>query len=265
MPEHPRQAPFGSERTTLRHLCLAAVVSICGATTAQGQVVTRAELLSGPWEVVRASEVDGILVMVDQRTTTGITRETIQVRVFHRKNGHETGGWHVVTPPESAGVGFDGRRLRVAGLTATFDPESPRWVGSWSLDGHPRAVVLERPAPGKGKGSNPLCGTWEGLPDAAVNVPSSTVRIHIIESADGVLTAWMDTMRVIVDHRTASATYGRSLKVLSADPANLLLQNEAPNYQTLGRFRGTLSKDANRLTGTWNGSPARYTFRRIPQ
>ena len=153
---------FASDRTRLKHRCLAAALSVCLVATAHGQVfVTRPELLSGPWELVSPGGLDGILVMVNLGTTDGITQQTIQVRVYHRKGGDETGGWHVVSPPESAAVEFDGWRLRVAGLTATFDQESARWVGSWSLNGQTRTVVLERPGPPKGKTSSPLCGTWD--------------------------------------------------------------------------------------------------------
>ncbi len=266
MHDNLRHAIFASDRRTLKILYLTAALSVCCVATGHGQVfATRPALLSGPWELVSASGVDGIFVMVHKRMTGGTTRETIQVRVYHRKDGDETWGWHVVSPPKSTAVEFDGRRLRVAGLTATFDQQTARWTGTWSLDGQTRTVVLERPGAAKNRTSSPLCGTWEGLPDPTLNLASNSVRIHIVQSSDGALTAWMNTTRVIIDQRFGSEAYGQSLKVVSTDPANVILQNESRIYQTLGRFSGALSNDGNSMTGTWNGFPARYTLRRIPQ
>ena len=248
----------------MKMLCLTAAASICCVATLHGQtLVARPELLSGPWELASPSGVDGIFVMVTKGMTSGITRETVEVRVYHRKNGAETWAWHVVAPARNSTVEFDGVRLRVAGLVATFDQQAARWTGTWSLDGQTRTVVLERPRPGKGKTLSPLCGTWERLPDSKRNLPSDSVRLQIVQSSDGALTAWMDTTRVIVDQRTGSEQHGRSLKMVSADPAGIILQNESPIYQSLGRFSGALSSDGNIMTGTWNGSPMRHIFRRI--
>jgi hypothetical protein len=73
----------------------------------------------------------------------GLTRETVQVQVYHRKDSHETKGWYVVSPPRDEAAQFDGRRLMVAGLTATFDPDTVRWTGEWVLDGDRRQVVFQ--------------------------------------------------------------------------------------------------------------------------
>ena len=143
----------------------------CFIVTAHGQAVTtRPELVSGPWELASPSGVDGIFVSVfqaidrlDQRT---IKRQTIQVRLYHRKDGHETRGSYTVTPASEATLAFDGQRLRVPGLAAAFDSDAARWTGTWSFDGQMREVVLERPHPVKGVMANALCGHWEGVPDA---------------------------------------------------------------------------------------------------
>lgn len=199
--------------------------------------------------------------MIDQGTTNGITRKTIQVRLYHRREGHETGGWYVVSPPRDVAVEFDGRLLDVSGLTATFDQDAARWTGEWVLDGQTRQVVLQRPHAAKGVSLNSLCGDWEGLPEAT---PAPSIRIHIVQSWDGALTAWMDSLRVVIAQRYESQRYGRSLKVISADPMSVILQNEAPNFQALGRFSGLLSHDGNTITGHWNGSSALRTLRRMP-
>jgi hypothetical protein len=140
--------------------------------------------------------------------------------------------------PESsiaeATLAFDGQRLRVPVLAAAFDPTAERWTGTWSFDGQMRDVVLERPHPVKGVTPNPLCGDWEGLPDA----PSgpTTVRLHVLQSSDGTFTAWMDVLSVVQDQ-----SYGLSLKVIDADPPNVILQNESPTFSFYGQFSGDLS------------------------
>jgi hypothetical protein len=250
-----------SGATTSTLLCVAVTWAICLTLPAHGQVtIARPELLSGPWEFASASGVDGILVMVDRGTANGLTRETVQVQVYHRKNGHATKGWYVASPPRDGAAAFDGRRLIVAGLTATFDPDTLRWTGEWALDGDRRQVELQRPRPAKGVPLNSLCGDWEGLPEPA---PSRSIRIHIVQSSDGALTAWMDSS-VVITERNESQHYGRSLKVISADPKSITLQNEAPTFQVLGTFTGVLSNDGNTITGQWNGRSAFRTFCRIP-
>ena len=125
----------GSDVTKATLLSVTATLAICLTVPAHGQVtVAQPELLSGPWEFGNGSRVDGILVMINRGTADGLTRETVQVRVYHRKDGRETWAWHVVSPPRDAAQ-FDGRQLVVAGLTATFDPDTLRWTGEWVLDG----------------------------------------------------------------------------------------------------------------------------------
>lgn len=240
-------------RSTL--LSVTATLAIWLTVPAHGQVtVAPPELLSGPWEFATGPRVDGILVMINQGTADGLTRETVQVLVYHRQDGRGTRRWHVVSPPRYAAQ-FDGRQLIVAGLTATFDPDTLRWTGEWVLDGVRRQVVLQRPRPANDVSLKSLCGVWEGLPEAA---PAPSIRIHIVQSSDGVLTAWMNSSVFITD-RTKSQRFGQSMEVVSADPNRMVLQNEAPNYQTLGRFTGALSSDGNTMAGQWNGRSARRT------
>ena len=242
-------------------LWAAATLAICSTVPAHGQVtVARPELLAGAWETASGSGVDGILIMINHGTNNGVTRESVQVRVEHRKRDRGTRGWYVVAPPGEGSGQFDGHRLMVAGLTVTFDPDGVRWTGEWIVDGDKREVVLQRPHPPKGVALNSLCGDWEGLLEPP---PTPSVRIHIAQSWDGALTAWMDIRRFIME-RYHSQLYGRSMEVVSADPKSIVLQNEADNYQTLGRFTGVLSSDGNTITGQWNGRPAVWTLHRIP-
>ena len=256
-----RSVISSSGATTSTLLCVTAALAICLADPAHGQLtIAPPELLSGRWEFADASGVHGILVMIHQGRAEGRTRETVQVAVYHRKDGRGTRGWYVVSPPRDGAAQFDGRRIVVAGLTATFDPDTLRWTGEWVLDGDRRQVVLQRPRPAKGVSLNSLCGVWEGLPEPA---PAPSIRIHIAQSPDGTLTAWMD-VGVVITEGTQSQRYGRSMEVISADPKSIVLQNEAANYQTLGRFTGVLSSDGKTITGRWNGRSTLRTFRRIP-
>ena len=89
-----------------------------------------------------------------------ITSQSIVVRVYHREDGHETWGWYGDNGAVSSI--FDGARLRVVGLDATFHADTQRWSGTWLLDGETRDVVLERPRPAPGSTPHRLCGDWEG-------------------------------------------------------------------------------------------------------
>ena len=224
-------------------------------------LATRPEELAGPWEVAGPSSTDGIFVMISRSAGSS---ERIQVRVYRRKGGHESGGWYVVRPAEStATTSFDGTNLRVLGLTATFDPDAAHWSGKWVLDGQTRRVVLERPRPATGSTLNQLCGHWERVPDTQPQAnPATSARIHILHLPDGGLIAWMSTAITIIPQRVASQTFGRSVKVISADPSNVVLQNESPTYSVRYRFSGALSSYGNSLTGIWNRR-APESFRRI--
>jgi hypothetical protein len=225
-------------------------------------VTTRPEQLAGPWEMATPSRVDGIFLMIHRSSAQP---ESIQVRVYHRSEGSESGGWYVVSPVTSdAAARFDGTNLHVFPVTVTFDLNAAHWTGEWILGGQPRRVVLERPRLLEGSTPSPLSGVWENVPDTTrpQPTPATSVRIHIVQSADAVLTAWMDIVSVVVPQRVESETRGRSMKVESADPANVILQNLSPTFSRLGRFTGALSDDGNSLTGTWNGS-APMSFRRI--
>jgi len=250
---------FNSGATKLTLLCATFAVLLTGPAHGQ-EAIARPELLSGRWEVANASGADGILVMITQGTTNGLPHHTIQVRVNHRKGGYESKGWYVVSPPRDAAAQFDGRRLVVPGLTATFDPETVRWTGEWVLDGQSRQVMLERPHAATGASLNSLCGLWEALSD---DLPARSIRIHIAQSVDGALAAWMDS-GVVITERIQSQYYGQSMKVISLDPKSIILENEAATFQFFGKFTGVVSGDGNTITAQWNGRPASWIFRRVP-
>jgi hypothetical protein len=73
----------------------------------------------------------------------------------------------------------------------------------------------------------------------------------------------MDVLSVVQDH-----TDGLSLKVIAADPLNVILQNESPSLSFYTQFSGDLSSDRNSMTGRWNGRPTHpgffAAFRNVP-
>ena len=261
MPNHLLSQTAVPWATKSMPLGLATVLAICALVPMHGQVITdRPEQLSGRWELASASGVDGILVTISRGRTGGLMKETVQVRVYHRKDGYESGEGYAVFPPRYAAAQFDGHRLSAGGLTATFNSDPVGWTGEWVLDGEKRQVVLQRPHPAKGMPLHSLCGNWEELPDATSLL---WIRIHVVQSWDGALTAWMDHGRFITEGYE-DQRYGGSFKVISADPKSIILQNEASTFQTLSRFTGVLSNDGNTITGQWNGRSALRTLRRIP-
>lgn len=96
-------------------------------------------------------------------------------------------------------------------------------------------MVLGRPRPAEGTPQPAVCGDWEG----------TLGSIHILQSVDGVLTAWMN--------RTISATdqrYGERLSIVSSGPQSVTLEAVmagGPRYQ----FNAELSSDGTTLSGGW--------------
>ena len=220
--------------------------------------VTQPGSLAGAWETTTAAGTHGIFVRISTHASGSVDRQTITsqsivVRVYHRVDGHETWGWYGDNGPAVSSI-FDGERLRVAGLDATFHADTQRWSGTWLLDGETRDVVLERPRPDPDSTPNRLSGDWEGVPDSAWIASS---RLHIVQSSDGTLTAWMDRTMFAEDQR-----HGELLRVVSADPSPVILELVSA-FGRQYRFTGTLSSEGSRLSGSWNGLNAQSSFRRI--
>lgn len=231
-------------RATLPHLLFALVglPFFVGVLHSQRPFV-QPELLSGEWETMTASGIHGIHLSI--RTYNGPQPQVVHIRVYHRQNGQERWGWW--GDNGSISPVFDGVRLTVRDLDVIFDPSTRRWTGTWLLDGELKAVVLEKPT----CQSHPLCGTWEGQGMWGV------VRLHLVQSADGVLTAWMDRARV--------ERHGEHLRVVSSDPSGIDVQTTGAGGLPI-RFRGRLS-DPHTLEGAWNarspGADTRQSFHRV--
>src|SRR5687767_12234854 len=117
----------------LRILTVSAVSTACCLTVAFGQSpVTRPELFAGPWETTGPLGIRGIFLSF--RTYVS-GEQSISIRVYHRQQGRETGGWYSLPPSEHPIL--DGHRLRIRTndngpvVDVTFDPENQVWAGTW--------------------------------------------------------------------------------------------------------------------------------------
>lgn len=152
---------------------LALVLSIILLSTAAQERVQapthHPQIIAGLWESTNASGIDGIFFNIE--TSIGpdsqqqIAWQTINIWVYHRQAGTETGGWFGTkekASPESYNIQdnrsftlFDGERLRIHfidvtelqsfDLDVTFSPAAQVWAGKLSRGGQSAHIVLERP------------------------------------------------------------------------------------------------------------------------
>ena len=237
---------------------------------------TNPELIEGLWETTGASGIDGIFLTIE----TGSNWQTINIRVYHRDAGKETSGnfgtneraaaQSYNTQDDHSFTLFDGSHLRIHfvdvddlksfDLDLTFSSSSHEWSGTWSRPGQAPNVVLRRPEPKPSVTANPFVGDWttaSGKPYLASG------SLHIRQSSDGTLSAWLDRVIASSDRRN-----GELLRVYSATAPELDLERPGdigPPY----RYHGSLSGDGQMLTGDWaENSGARLNapdrFRKVP-
>jgi len=172
---------------------------------------------------------------------------------------------------------FDGQRLRINFsdttdlkpfvLDITFSPSKNIWTGTWSRAGQTFDVVLERPSTNGFLKPSGFVGDWEG----ETNISGETRSLHIRESQDGILSAWLDRTTSGTDPRTKTVNSnqrnGEFLRVYAMPSEGIILEIAtavAPIY----RYRGRLSEDQQAITGSWSdgsggGLSAPEKFRRV--
>ncbi len=188
------------------------------AVQGEAQVPTEhPELIAGPREVASTSGIEGIFFEIATSFSGPTGREqfdwqTINIRVYHREGGKEAWGYFETkdkASPQSYNMQddhsftfFDGEHLRIhfievtnlksSDLDITFSPTSNEWSGTWSHSGQNSHVVLKRPEPNPGVTPRAFVGDWAG--ESAPNSPQyfAPGSLHIRESIDGVLSAWLD-------------------------------------------------------------------------
>jgi hypothetical protein len=264
----------------LRLMCVLSVSLLFIPARGEAQVATeRPELIAGPWEVASASGIDGIVfeILTSSSGPTGREQfdwQTMNIRVYHREGGKEAWGYFGTkdkASPQSYSMQddhsftlFDGERLRIHSIEVTglksfdldiaFSPTSNEWSGTWSRSGQNSHVVLKRPEPNPGVTPTVFVGDWAG--ESAPNSPHyfAPGSLHIRESLDGVLSAWLDLTVSGMDPKTQSIhndrRNGEWLDVNSVTDTGLILDTTNPMGPP-SQFRGRLSEDHQVLTGTW--------------
>jgi len=230
---------------------------------------THPKRFAGPWESVSASGIEGFFFHFDTSFSgpaehQQIAWQEVQIRVYHRQNGTETGGWFDTrekATPQSYGKRdgesftlFDGKRLRIHftdfadlkpfDLDVTFSTDTRDWTGTLSRSGKVRHVVFKRPRPSAAI-PNVFVGDWESEPDSNFGPPLAPGSLHVRESSDGRLSAWLDRTIGERDERD-----GELLRVVSATGSSLILDATFPIGPSF-EYRGTLSEGASLLTGRW--------------
>jgi hypothetical protein len=282
----------------LHLMCLLSASCLFSALQSEAQVPTEhPELIAGPWEVASFSGIDGISFEIETSSSGPTGREqfdwqTMNIRVYHRQGGKETWGYFATkdkATPQSYSMQddhsftlFDGERLRIHfidvtelspfDLDITFSPTSNKWSGTWSRSGQDLRVILTRPEPNRGVSRSVFVGDWigESVPDSPQHFAPGS--LHVRESLDGVLSAWLDRTIVGMDPQTRYIHEDRRngvwLKLSSATDTGLTLDTTNPMGPP-SQFRASLSEDHQVLTGIWDKSGggrlnAPDRFRKVP-
>lgn len=249
-------------------LPLAVASDIAGLEKAQQEethgAMVHPEVVAGPWEVVSDSGIDGVFFEIRTFSRRQIAPQQIEIGVYHRQHGKEGWGWfepngEATAESNSVNYGrafalFNGKRLRVHSdypsiprgldpfdLDVTFSSDAQDWTGTLSRFGENLDIVLRRPSPSSGVTPNSFVGDWLGKssPDDPFPV---TGDLHIRESDDGKLSAWLNT----------NQTIGQWLRVDSASDISITLEpsnDTAPLFQ----YIGNVSEGGKVLTGVWDG------------
>ena len=238
------------------------------ATSSAALPVANPEVIAGAWEIGRPDGIDGIFLSISTHVyvagQSGTSSQNVHIRVYHREASNETGGWYTAGTNQPAL--FDGEHLRLRAVSdgpvidVTFDPGKQRWMGTWTRGGKSQDVILERPHAADSASMNGLLGDWQGISDPA----HAPTRLHIYQSRDGALSAWMDRIIAPYDQR-----HGELLQVVASENRGIILTTTAPGGMTY-RFRGAFSVDGSTLNGVWQSETgtggtlnAETGFRRI--
>lgn len=271
--------PLG--RFLLLLLSVAPVSFTCAPARPQAQTL-HPEVIAGPWETRSPSGIDGIFFNIETSSRGPVSYQeivwqTVQIRVYHRQEAKETAGWFVTNEKatfESYNLRdghsfalFDGERLRIHftdvtelrpfDLDVIFSPNAREWTGSWSRGDQAIHVVLRRPSPSAGIIPGDPVADWEGEQDGTARFPNDAGSLHIRESSDGMLSAWLDRTISGMEPRTQSVLNdqrnGELLGVISANEDTLALETTLVaglNHS----YHGSLSEDRQVLTGVWDNA-----------
>lgn len=277
----------------LRFVCLLLISLLLGVAQEKFQPPTRhPELIAGPWELASDSGIDGIFlnIVTSSDGPNGheqIAWQTIDIRVYHRQAGKETWGYFGTkdkAAPASYSMQdghsftlFDGERLRIHfsdvtdlqpfDLDIIFSPATHSWMGTWSRFGQNFDVVLKRPDLSGGDTPSAFVGDWLG--GSAPNSPSNFApgSLHISQSRDDTLSAWLDRTISDVDPKTRwvhnDQRNGERLQVKSVTDSGLILETSSAIRSPLSIPREPLrrSSSTHRQLGAgvgWSSECARW-------
>jgi hypothetical protein len=207
--------------------------------------------IEGPWEFASPSGIFGFFF------TSFVHNSGIDIWGYERGGGKTSGGYFssdldYARPNDPSSSHFDGQRLRIHFVSPfvsersfdvdiIFSSTERHWTGTWSRDGQSFQVVLGRPHPAAGVTPSTFVGDWEGEPDPNSRAPWEPGSLHIAESSDGVLSAWMDR-----------GDYGEGERLYVSSGTQDALTLETTNPLGNGyRYQGSLSGDRQVLTGIW--------------
>ena len=242
---------------------------------AKREFVRHPELIEGPWEFSTPSGTYGLFIRIETWWRDAVPTApcpgggcTCSHEVFERELANprtitqqsvDISAFRPGRDTQYLGTSssLNGRHLTLdslwGSLDADFHSETGEWTGSW---GHPetmRRVVLRRPRTPPGKRPNPFAGNWLGLPGA--NTPADPSTLHVVESSDRTITAWLERKGGGLDCRTFSLKIdqknGELLRVLSAKDGSISF--ETTNAMgPLFRYEGRLSPDGKEILGAWS-------------
>jgi hypothetical protein len=224
--------------------------------------------IEGPWEIPTPKGIDGLFISATtslQQTgaVTKINWQTVTIMVYHREQRRERRGGF---SPGRDGATFDGTHLTIHfsghsdldpfDLDLTFDSAAQNWTGTWVRESGRQTVLLRRPTAAVGAQQNPLVGDWQA--DQVTTAKYDWGSLHVTQSRDGEFRAWLDRSLSGFDPRTRTTVTdqrnGELLRVASASGQSVVIETLnaiGPVYT----YRGTLSDDGARLSGTWVDTP----------
>jgi hypothetical protein len=264
--------------------------------------ITNADEIAGPWETAAGAGIEGIYINVDTaatQTDSGSAQtppwQTFQVNVYRRRAGETTNGWFAAEyksatersdpAPTNSTLSFANDHLRIVfasgtdmaplNLDLTFDPGKKNWTGTMEISGESTTVALSRPQATQGASVNAIVGDWKGGSKATEHWHGADTTICIRQSADGLLTAWMNrdlANRAMLPNGTISRVgdvrSGELLDFTSFEKGELHLKLGGPGGGPY-EFVGELLPDSNHITGTWQGGGgtlnAQQDFHRVAQ
>lgn len=273
-------------------LLLMASLFFSGGGKQEQASVVEPESIAGPWETVSAGGIDGVFVeyvtdALDRLGNAPGTRQSVEIRVYHRQDKKESWGWFSTevrasldssdTTGPDIPTQFDGRRLRINFnettelkpfvLDVTFSPSEKIWTGIWSRDGQSFHVVLERPNTNGLLKPSGFVGDWEG----ESSIAGETSSLHIRVSQDGILSAWLDRTTRYMNPGTKTMQGeqrdGELLHVYAIPGEGVTLETDN-SAGVPSHYRATLSEDQQVITGSWSDETrgrvsAPVKFRRV--